>query len=198
LCLQIASFLSYNHNANEGFVVAAGAILGVCASLFWTAQGAIMLSVRDALSAERHALPSASADTASLQYPTEQQKSAAFALVWIIFNLGALIGSAIEIGLTYNSESESLSDAVYAVFLVLTFLGACLSLMLKAPSTVVRSNGSNVIVPVHSSWQREFKGLYQLLIADPWILLLFPLFLSSNFAYTWQQQMYSACRCYRT
>lgn len=42
--LYIASFLSYNHNKNEGFVVAAGAILGVCASMFWTAQGAVMLS----------------------------------------------------------------------------------------------------------------------------------------------------------
>jgi hypothetical protein len=42
--LYIGSYLSYNHNQNEGFVVAAGAILGCCASLFWTAQGAVMLS----------------------------------------------------------------------------------------------------------------------------------------------------------
>jgi MFS family permease len=42
--LYIASFLCYNHTQNEGFVVASGAILGVCASMFWTAQGAVMLS----------------------------------------------------------------------------------------------------------------------------------------------------------
>lgn len=42
--LYIASFLCYNHTQNAGFVVAAGAILGACASMFWSAQGAVMLS----------------------------------------------------------------------------------------------------------------------------------------------------------
>lgn len=41
--LYIASFLSYNHNKNSGFVIFAGALLGVCAGLLWTAQGAIMV-----------------------------------------------------------------------------------------------------------------------------------------------------------
>ena len=41
--LYIASFLSYNHNKNAGFVIFAGALLGVCAGLLWTAQGAIMV-----------------------------------------------------------------------------------------------------------------------------------------------------------
>ena len=41
--LYIASFLSYNHNKNAGFVIFAGALLGLCAGLLWTAQGAIMV-----------------------------------------------------------------------------------------------------------------------------------------------------------
>lgn len=41
--LYIASFLSYNHNKNAGFVIFSGALLGVCAGLLWTAQGAIMV-----------------------------------------------------------------------------------------------------------------------------------------------------------
>lgn len=41
--LYIASFLSYNHTKNAGFVIFAGALLGVCAGLLWTAQGAIMV-----------------------------------------------------------------------------------------------------------------------------------------------------------
>ncbi|CEH13188.1 Uncharacterized conserved protein [Ceraceosorus bombacis] len=169
--LYIASFLSYNHNQNRGFVIAAGAILGICASLFWTAQGAIMLS-----------------------YPTEQQKGTAFAIVWLLLNIGGVLGSAIELGISYDSTADSLGDAVYAVFLVLTFLGACSTLLLKPPSTVVRADGTNVIVPKGRDWRKEIKGVVMLLFKDPTILLLFPLFLSSNFTYTWQQQMYIARR----
>ena len=42
--LYIASYLSYNHNQNEGFVIFAGAVLGLCAGMLWAAQGAIMMS----------------------------------------------------------------------------------------------------------------------------------------------------------
>ncbi|UZJ53126.1 hypothetical protein CBS101457_002446 [Exobasidium rhododendri] len=167
--LYIASFLCYNHTMNKGFVIASGAILGVCASLFWTAQGAVMLS-----------------------YPLEQDKGKAFALVWVIFNLGAVIGSAIELGLTYNSNNPSLGDAPYAVFLVLTFLGACCSALLKTPSQVIRTDGSRVYVPSQTSWKSEFVGLYRLLRTDYWVFLLFPLFYGSNLFYTWQQQAYNA------
>lgn len=37
--IYVASFLSYSHNRNYGFTVFAGAFLGVCAGLLWTAQG---------------------------------------------------------------------------------------------------------------------------------------------------------------
>lgn len=50
--------------ARENFVIAAGAILGVCAGLLWTAQGAIMLA-----------------------YATERAKGRYVALFWSIFNL---------------------------------------------------------------------------------------------------------------
>lgn len=48
----------------EDFVIAAGAILGVCAGLLWTAQGAIMLA-----------------------YATEKRKGRYVALFWSIFNM---------------------------------------------------------------------------------------------------------------
>lgn len=68
--LYIASYLSYNHNANAGFVYFAGALLGVCAGLLWTAQGVIMMS-----------------------YPDEGSKGRYIAWFWFIFNMGGVIGS---------------------------------------------------------------------------------------------------------
>ena len=67
--IYIASYLSYNHNQNEGFVIFAGAMLGVCAGMLWAAQGAIMMS-----------------------YPPEQSKGRYISWFWMIFNLGAVIG----------------------------------------------------------------------------------------------------------
>ena len=68
--LYIASYLCYNHTANEGFVIFAGALLGVCAGLLWTAQGAIMMS-----------------------YPSEGSKGRYISWFWMVFNLGAVIGA---------------------------------------------------------------------------------------------------------
>lgn len=73
-CLYIASLLSYNHNQNAGFVIFAGALLGVCAALLWTAQGAIMMS-----------------------YPNEGSKGRYISWFWMIFNLGAVIGSLVSL-----------------------------------------------------------------------------------------------------
>lgn len=70
--LYIASYLSYNRNQNDGFIIFAGAWLGLCAGLLWTAQGAIMLS-----------------------YPLESEKGRFISWFWMIFNLGAVIGSLV-------------------------------------------------------------------------------------------------------
>ena len=81
-CVYIASFLCYSHTANQGFNIFAGALLGVCAGLLWSAQGAIMMS-----------------------YPTEKYKGRYISLFWIIFNLGAVIGSLVNRNLFSNFDT---------------------------------------------------------------------------------------------
>jgi MFS family permease len=71
--LYAASLLSYNHNKNVGFLLFAGALLGVCAGMLWCAQGAVMMS-----------------------YPLESQKGIFIATFWVIFNLGGVIGSLVN------------------------------------------------------------------------------------------------------
>ncbi|CAD6892299.1 unnamed protein product [Tilletia controversa] len=161
--LYAASFLSYNLNQNAAFVVAAGAILGVCASLLWCSQGAIMMT-----------------------YPTEQEKGKMIALFWAVFNLGAVIGSVIELGLAQNNEANTVNNGTYAAFFVLMSIGSCITWLLKKPADVVRNDGSRVMVPPQASWKHEIQGLFTILRTDPWIILLFPMFFASNFFYTWQ------------
>jgi MFS family permease len=162
-CIYSASFLSYNHNQNYGFVVFAGAFLGVCAGLLWTAQGAIMMS-----------------------YPPEHLKGRYISIFWSIFNLGAVIGALIPLAQNINSTSGSANDGTYVGFIVLMLLGAVLALFIVNANQVIRQDNSKVILMKNPSWKSEFKGLWEVLYEEPWIVLLFPMFFSSNIFYTYQ------------
>lgn len=162
--LYVASFLSYNHNANHGFVVFAGALLGVCAGLLWTAQGTIMMS-----------------------YPPEDKKGRYISYFWVIFNLGAVIGSLVPLGQNINATSSSnVTDGTYVGFLVLTVCGALLALCLCNAGSVRRDDGSKVILMKNPSWSTELKGLLETITQSPWVVLLFPMFFASNTFYTYQ------------
>jgi MFS family permease len=71
--LYSSSLLCYKHTGNSGFLIFAGLQLGLCAGLFWVAQGMVMLS-----------------------YPTEQSKGKYIAWSWMIYNMGAVIGSVVS------------------------------------------------------------------------------------------------------
>lgn len=72
--LYAIALLVSEHSTKVGpFNIVAGAILGVCAGLLWTAQGTVMIS-----------------------YPQENQKGRYFAWFWAIFNLGGVIGSLVS------------------------------------------------------------------------------------------------------
>ncbi|KPV72064.1 uncharacterized protein RHOBADRAFT_48986 [Rhodotorula graminis WP1] len=166
--LYMGALLNYNIRATNGFVVAAGAILGCCAGLLWTAQGSLVLA-----------------------YATEDQKGRLFSVFWIVFNMGGAIGSAIETGLSWNSTSNTVSNAVYIVFLVIGAVGALIPLLLVNPATIVRSDGTRVIPPIHPTWKTEFLGMWHLLKKETIVLMLFPLFFCSNFMYTWEQNSFN-------
>jgi Ion channel regulatory protein UNC-93 len=76
-CIYAISLLASEHADVAGFNIFAGALLGVCAALLWTAQGTIMLS-----------------------YPFEAQKGKYFAWFWTIFNLGGVIGSLVGLDIS--------------------------------------------------------------------------------------------------
>lgn len=73
-----------------------------------------------------------------------------------------------------------------AALIILMFTGACLALLLCNASNVIREDGTKVILMKNPSWGTELKGLWDTLTQNLWIILLFPLFWSSNFFYTYQ------------
>ncbi|KAG0130033.1 major facilitator superfamily domain-containing protein [Tuber indicum] len=163
-----ASFLSYNHTKNEGFVLFAGAFLGVCAGLLWCAQGTVMMS-----------------------YPMESEKGRYIGLFWAIFNMGAVIGSCIPIATNWSSpDNGAVNDGTYVGFLVLMLCGAVLAFFLVPPEKIIRKDGTRVQRVHHPSMKREIYGLWETIKTDTYVLLLFPFFWASNWFYTYQQNCY--------
>ncbi|KAI5459210.1 major facilitator superfamily domain-containing protein [Mariannaea sp. PMI_226] len=161
--LYVGSFLSYNHNQNEAFVIAAGAILGLCAALLWTAQGAMMMA-----------------------YAVEEQKGRFIAVFWAIFNLGAVIGGLVPLIQNISSTADAVGDGTYIGFLALTLTGCCMAILLCKTDRVVRPDGSKIDHARQMSWKTELLGVWKVLRSQPTFLLLFPLFFSSNWFYTYQ------------
>jgi hypothetical protein len=74
------------------------------------------------------------------------------------------------------------------------FLGAVLALLLCNANDVVRSDGSRVVLMKNPTWQTEVKGLWETLKYEPYVMLLFPMFWTSNWFYTYQQNAVNAAR----
>ncbi|KAG5339735.1 UN protein [Termitomyces sp. T112] len=167
--LYVGSYLAINiHPGAKGFVIAAGAILGICAGLLWTAQGALMMA-----------------------YPTEGEKGKYIGVFWTIFNLGGVVGASVALGQNFQSKANSVGNGTYIGFLILTCLGVLIPLTMADPAKMIRTDGTKVATIRQPSWKSEFFGLYVALRTDPMILFLFPMFLASNWFYTWQFNDYN-------
>lgn len=84
------------------------------------------------------------------------------------------------------TTNSSVTDGTYIGFLVLTFLGACLAWTLVDAKHVVRKDGSRVIMMKNPTWKTELIGLWETLVSDPYVILLWPMFFASNWFYTYQ------------
>jgi hypothetical protein len=85
-----------------------------------------------------------------------------------------------------NTTAGSVSDGTYAAFIALMFLGLVISCFICDADKVIREDGTKVILMKNPSWKTELIGLWETLYNEPWILLLFPMFFSSNIFYTYQ------------
>lgn len=164
-CIYAIALLVSVHSTHTGaFSIVAGALLGVCAGLLWTAQGTIMIS-----------------------YPHEHQKGRYFGWFWFVFNMGAVIGGLIPLGQNINIKTDAtVTDGTYIAFIILMFCGAILALGLCNAQDIIRPDGTRVVLMKNPSWQSEFVGLWETIKYEPFIILLFPMFWSSNWFITYQ------------
>lgn len=169
--IYTGSLLCFFHTENKGFVIFAGAFLGICASVLWAAQGTIIMS-----------------------YPTENTKGRAIMVFWVIFNLGAVIGSIIPLVNNIDNQTSTVKDSTYIIFMVLMGVGILIASLLLPMNKVWRADGTRVIAEKHPYWKDELFALGKLLWNEPKIYLMFPMFFASNWFYTYQFNDFNAGR----
>ncbi|KAI0267541.1 hypothetical protein BGY98DRAFT_406617 [Russula aff. rugulosa BPL654] len=135
--IYIGSYLVVNIHENAGgFVIAAGAMLGFCAGLLWTAQGSLMLA-----------------------YPTEDQRANPSEFL-VYLNLGGVVGAAVSLARNFHSEANRVSNGTYIGFMILTGMGTLIPLCMADPDKMIRTDGTKVMTPRQPSWKTEIYGLY--------------------------------------
>lgn len=160
--LYLGALWDFQVNDTRWFLILAGAILGFSASLFWAAQGSIMMS-----------------------YPMEKDKGRSFSIFWVIFQMGTLLGSAIALGIQFNSTLPSVSTSVYLAFLIIIFVSIVASWLVLPPRFVVRGDGTLVGVQASLSPKEEIYEFLQM-FKDWRMLALLPMFFASNYFYAYQ------------
>lgn len=166
--LTYAVYVGAFMSDNGPFAIFSGALLGIGAGFVWSAQGAIMMS-----------------------YPKEENKGKYFATFWMIFNVGAVLGSLIPLVKEWNSALPEVSNGTYIGFMVIMCIGSIISLALLPPSKVSYDDGTPVSIHKYSNVGREAVEIAKLF--GNWkMLLLIPLFAGSNYFYTYQFNVFNA------
>lgn len=150
-------------SSEYGFLAAVGgAVLGVGAGLFWTAQGTLMIA-----------------------YATPETRGRFIGLFWVMFNLGGVCGGLIQFALNFDNEDGSVSPWSYFSFIAAMLGGALLAPgVLARPSQVVREDGSSVTFPRAESPGAELAAAAAA-FEDPFVLKCLFFFFTSNWFYTY-------------
>lgn len=153
----------------ENLVILAGALNGISAALFWTAQGTLIMS-----------------------YPTPETKARYFSLFWVIFNFGAVVGGFVSFGVNYNTDEAVAKPSMFIVYALMMAVGCGLCWMLTPLDKVVRPDGNLVEVSTaRPEVGPEIRGMIRLL-SDWRVLALLPAFIYSNWFYAYQFTCYNS------
>ncbi|KAJ3071521.1 hypothetical protein HDU98_005186 [Podochytrium sp. JEL0797] len=151
----------------NAFSIFSGAYVGICAGMLWAAQGQICLT-----------------------YPTEAQKGTFFAIFWIIFNCGALVGNTIGTILAWpagaeGAGSQAVGPALYIFIISLMCSGSVVGMLIRPPGTIIREDKTEVQPPPATNVFKEFVEILKMFTNPAMLCLLIPC-LSSNWSHCYQ------------
>eukprot|EP00656_Telonema_subtile_P010941 TRINITY_DN15340_c0_g1_i3.p1 TRINITY_DN15340_c0_g1~~TRINITY_DN15340_c0_g1_i3.p1 ORF type:complete len:440 (-),score=106.14 TRINITY_DN15340_c0_g1_i3:120-1439(-) len=166
--LFVLALLHFKHSQSTPVLVTAGALNGVSAALLWTAQGSLCMC-----------------------YPTASCRGLYLSVFWCIFNSGAVLGSMMSMAANWQSEdSTEATDGTFLLFALFMCVGSLLPALMTPPENVVKEDGSRIQIQPGLSLVDEASGILKLFVNRS-LLMLAPLFVYSNFFYTFHFSLYN-------
>ncbi|KAF2165583.1 hypothetical protein M409DRAFT_36848 [Zasmidium cellare ATCC 36951] len=147
------------------FPVFAGAYLGLSAGCLWT-----------------------TAMFAATAYPEERDKGSWRSIQWTLNISGSAIGAAVALGISWNSTREGVPHSVYIIFIVLQCCSMALTLFVKSPDKLRRSDGTALARFDRMSLLETLRVTGQLL-KDWRILIMLPAFFTPEMFFPFQSSM---------
>jgi MFS family permease len=159
----VAAYLNGSYASLNWMFILSGALLGIGAAFLWCAQGSLMLA-----------------------YAPKSRLGFYISTFWTILNIGGFVGGLVQFGLNMNSTQVSAaSPASYFTFIGVMVAGSIAAgIFLVNPSTVIKSDGTEVVIEKPQSPSKEFKDVASV-ITDRNMILLGTIFFGSNFYYTY-------------
>lgn len=162
----------FDVHGNIWFPILAGAYVGMTGALLWT-----------------------TAIFTTIAYSEEGSRGRWRSCQWTISTTGSLVGAALAMGISWNSTSDEVPHAVYAVFIVLQIVSLGIALFLLDPKTLRRGDGSLLVLagdcptlPGSLNISMKLFGDWKILLMIPCIIvpeMFFPLQTSINaYAFT--------------
>ncbi|KAJ5083089.1 hypothetical protein N7532_012132 [Penicillium argentinense] len=155
--LLSASYWSYNHNKEEGFVYFGGAICGIAAAFLWTAEGSMIMSL-----------------------PLEKDKDKYIGVFYGLSYFGTVIGAIIRAVETWaTTTAGSVNDGTYIALFILMLMGSVVARFVSNPEKVIRTDGTRVVIPRQTTFNQELKNVALAIKREPYIILFFPYSMAS-------------------
>lgn len=155
-----------------GYVVTiCAAFVGLGAALLWSGNAAMLLT-----------------------YGTADTTASYVSTFWVIFNLGAVIGGIQTWVTNMNGGSAgTASSPTFMVYIAMNVLGCIMVWLLLPLDDVIRADGTRCEKPkASSSAVEEIRGMIKMMCYGP-VLALLPLFLYSNWFYSFQLGVFCTC-----
>ncbi|RDW84343.1 hypothetical protein BP6252_01933 [Coleophoma cylindrospora] len=154
----------------QWFLIFGAATCGLSASALWTSEAAIAVG-----------------------YP-EPARRGLYIAIWLAINkIGSVIAGAIQLAINANINSKgSIAPSTYLVLVALQCLGPLLALLISPPEKVLRADGTKVIFGgSNRTFRSELKALGRVFQRKE-ILLLLPVFISSQWGQTYNGNFLAA------
>ncbi|CAH0033149.1 unnamed protein product [Clonostachys rhizophaga] len=148
----VGSLWYYDRGGSLVFPLFSGALLGICAALFWTSSGFIQFA-----------------------YAEEKDKATYITYQWVLSSLGSTVGALIAFGANRDGQtSGGISSGVYVAFIVIMCFAIGMDfLLIVDPKNVVRDDGSHIAIFKKPKFWDEVKGVASVL-TDQKIVILMP------------------------